>query len=250
MYKIAICEDDKKYIEVLKKIIIATNIIDAHLLHFQEFLSGEQLLFHQQMDFDMVIMDIQMGKTDGYETAMELRKKDNHFLLVFCSGVVMPTPKFFKANAFRYLDKTDSYEQLVEEMTAVMKELIVRKDRPYILCKYGQGKDQIRVYSESILYLAIHYKGCQVFAYGKVKEMYSAETLRTTMDISAVEEILNESQGFVRIHKSFLVNMAYIMKTSADNIELIDGTVLNVARSRRKEFKEKFVKYVASKYEG
>ena len=198
----------------------------------------------------MIIMDIQVGKTDGYETAMELRKRDNNFLLVFCSGVVMPTPKFFKANAFRYLDKTDSDEALIEEMTAIMKELAVRKERPFIMCKYGQGKDQVRVYPESVLYVAIRYSGCQIFTYGKLKEMYPTEILRINMNLNSVEEIFDESHGFVRIHKSFLVNMAYIMKTSAESIELIDGTVLNVARSRIKTFQQKFVKYAASKYEG
>ncbi len=250
MYKIAICEDDKKYIETIKKIILATSVIDANMLHFEEFLSGEQLLFHPNLDFDMIVMDIQMGKTDGYETAMELRKRDNNFLLVFCSGVVMPTPKFFKANAFRYLDKTDSDEVLIEEMTAVMKEVAVRKDRPFIMCKCGQGKDQIRVFPESVLYATIRYTGCQVFTYGKLKEMYPTEILRTNIDLNSIEEIFNEEQGFVRIHKSFLVNMAYIMKTSTESIELIDGTILNVARSRMKGFKEKFVKYAAAKYEG
>ena len=34
MYKIAICEDEKTYIETIKKIILATNLIDANILHF------------------------------------------------------------------------------------------------------------------------------------------------------------------------------------------------------------------------
>lgn len=250
MYKIAICEDDKSYIEILKKRILATNAVDANLLQFYEFCSGEQLFFHPQLDFDMIIMDIQMGKMDGYETAMKLRRIDNNFLLVFCSGVVMPVPKFFKANAFRYLDKNDPDEELLVELTAIMKEMIARKNSPFIMCKYSSGKDQIRIYSESILYIAIRGSGCQIFAYGKLKEAYPTETLRINMNLNSVAEIFDESHGFVRIHNSYIVNMAYIMKTSTEGVELIDGTLLSIARSKLKHFQQVFAMFAASKYEG
>lgn len=250
MYKIAICEDDKSYIEALKKLIVDTGVIDVNLLQFQEFSSGEQLYFYPQLEFDMIIMDIQLGKMDGYETAMELRKIDNNFLLVFCSGIIMPTPKFFKANAFRYLDKNDTDEELLDEMTAIMKEMVIRKDRPFIMCKYSSGKDQIRVYPESILYITIRGNGCQIHPYGKLKELFPKEILRINMNLNSVAEIFDEEHGFVRIHNSYIVNMAYIMKTGIESVALIEGTELSVARSKMKHFQQVFAKYAAAKYEG
>ena len=61
MYKIAICEDDRKYIKILKKLILEAKVVDTNLLQFYEFYSGEQLFFHPQLDFDMIIIDIQMN---------------------------------------------------------------------------------------------------------------------------------------------------------------------------------------------
>ena len=249
MYKIAICEDDKKYAEALKKLMIDTGVIDEKLLHFQVFSSGEKLCFYPQLEFDMIIMDVQLSKMNGYEAAMELRKIDNNFLLVFCSGVIMPAPKFFRANAFRYLDKNASREELLEDMTSIMKEMIVRKVRPYIMCKYSLGKEQIRVYSEAVLYITIRGSGCQVYLYGKLKESFP-ETLRVNMNLNSVVEIFDEKQGFVRIHNSYIVNMVYIIKIGIDSITLIDGTELNVARSKMKHFRQVFARFMASKYEG
>ena len=250
MYKIAICEDDQEYIEVIKKLIVKTNVVDVNMLLFQEFCSGEQLSFHPQLDFDLIIMDIQMGKMDGYETAMELRKIDNNFLLVFCSGVIMPTPKFFRANAFRYLDKNDSAEELLSEMTVIMNEMVARKDRPFIMYKYSLAKEQIRVYPESVLYISIRQSGSQAHVYGKLKDMFPTEVLRNRMSVNAVSEIFDESQGFVRLHNSYIVNMAYITKVLPESVELIDGTILNVSRSKVKQFQQAFARYVALKYEG
>ncbi len=250
MYKIAICEDDKDYIEVLKKEILSTNIVDASMLQFHDFLSGEQLVYEQKIDFDLVIMDIQLAQMDGYETAMSLRKMDSNFLLVFCSGVFTPVPKFFKANVFRYLEKNDSQESMNHEMTAIIKEMVAKKDQPYIMCKYGRGKDQIRVYAESVLYIEKRHGGSTIISCGKLREAYPTEILRTKTDLNSLEEIFDEAHNFVRLHDSYIVNMIYIMKVTIESIELVDGTVLTVSRARSKNFCEKFAKYASSKYEG
>lgn len=42
MYKIAICEDDKDYIEYIKQIILKTDIVEEDTLLFYDFYSGEQ----------------------------------------------------------------------------------------------------------------------------------------------------------------------------------------------------------------
>lgn len=250
MYKIAICEDDKEYIDVLKKLILSTNIVDKNMLQFYDFVSGEQLVYEQKIDFDLVIMDIQLSQMDGYETAMTLRKIDSNFLLVFCSGVFMPVPKFFKANAFRYLDKNDSQEAMRNEMIAIMKEMVARKDQPYVMCKYSRGIDQIRVYAEDVLFIEKRSGGSTIVPYGRLQEEYPTEILRTNIDLNSLEKIFDEAHNFVRLHNSYLVNMTYIMKVMLESVELIDGTILNVSRSKSKNFREKFAKYVSSKYVG
>ena len=70
------------------------------------------------------------------------------------------------------------------------------------------------------------------------------------MNLNKVAEIFNESCGFVRIHNSYIVNMAYIEKTIDHAVVLTDGIILNIARSREKHFQEVFAKYMASKYKG
>ena len=86
MYKIAICEDDRNYIVFLKKMLLQIEGMDESQVSFYEFLSGEELLFHASLDFDLVILDIQMSDLNGYETVRKLREIDRNMLLVFCTG--------------------------------------------------------------------------------------------------------------------------------------------------------------------
>ena len=250
MYKIAICDDDINYIELLKKTILATNILGNNMLQFYEFECGEHLVYAQNLDYDLVIMDIQLEKMDGYESAMKLREIDSNFILVFCSGVFMPAPKFFKANAFRYLEKSATKENLQREMAEILKEMIARKKQPYIMCKYSRGKDQFRLYAESVLYIEKSNCGSTIIPYGKLKEVYPTQRLRTTKRLHILEEIFDEEHNFVRLHNSYLANMIYIMRVSGDNVEMIDGTVLTVSRSRKKNFHKKFAEFASSKYIG
>lgn len=175
---------------------------------------------------------------------MLLRKIDQKFLLVFCSGVVKPTSSSFKANPFRYLLKSYPTSELISEMTEIINEMKIRKNSPYIMCKCGSGKEQIRVYPESILYIAIRHHSSEIFAYGKLKKCFPDEVLRVDMNLNSVWKIFNESCGFVRAHNSYMINMAYIIFASPHSVRLIDGTELTVSRSRSKEFQQAFAKYM------
>ena len=94
MYRIAICEDDKNYIVFLKKIILATNVIEPETILFYDFHSGEELFLHSELDFDLVILDMQMDKMDGYETAMQLRKIDQKFFVNNCKDYNIKFEKY------------------------------------------------------------------------------------------------------------------------------------------------------------
>lgn len=248
MYKIAICDSDKNYLVFLKQIIIATGIINEDKLLFFDFSSSEQLLCSQSLDFDLIIMDLKLKRMGGFETAMKLRKIDRNFILVFCSGVVCPEIDHFKAGVYRYLLKSFAYDQMVSEMAEVMEEVRQVKEIPYVLCKYSSGKDQIRVFADSILYIAIRNNGSEIFACGELKEQFPKETLRVGMTLNEISEIFSENNGFARAHNSYIVNMEHIVSIKSDSVTLTDGTSLPVSRSKSKEFHQAFEKFAGLKY--
>ena len=61
---------------------------------------------------------------------------------------------------------------MLQEMKDIVDKMQEQKSYPYIMCKYSAGKEQIRVYPESILYIAIRYGGSEVFACGKLKKQF------------------------------------------------------------------------------
>ena len=74
MFNVAICDDDKNFIQYVEDIIKELGY--AEDVKFFEYLSGEEFLFDidERGDLDLVVLDIQMGETDGNQVSVELRK--------------------------------------------------------------------------------------------------------------------------------------------------------------------------------
>ena len=65
MFNVAICDDDKNFIQYVEDVIKELGY--AEDVKFFEYLSGEEFLFDidERGDLDLVVLDIQMGETDG-----------------------------------------------------------------------------------------------------------------------------------------------------------------------------------------
>lgn len=248
MYKIAICDDDKDYINILKNLIGSTGVINSDELLIYAFSSGEEIIWSAEDFYDLVILDMQMDRMDGYETAVKLREKDKSFVLVFCSGTVMPTNSSFRVSPFRYLLKSQREDELLSDMTDIMKKVVEQKKYPFVMCKHGLARELTRIESKHILYLEISREKTQVHVWGKAKEKFGDEILKENRNLRQLSDIFTEEYGFARIHHSYIVNMEYIENLDSDNVILADRTRLPIARSKGKEFRETFARFVSAKF--
>ena len=64
-----------------------------------------------------------------------------------------------------------------------------------------------------------------------------------TGKISEVEESLSE-QSFLRIHKSYVVNLKHIRNIFKDTVTLENGEELPLSRHRSKELRQQFLSYM------
>lgn len=119
MYKIAICDDDKHYINIIRLLIEKRMLCDTKIY---EYLSGEQLINNAEENHNLIFLDIQMDKMDGNEVAKLIRQKNESAVLVFCTGTQMPTPESFKVQPFRYILKSSDNRLLIDEIDEIINE--------------------------------------------------------------------------------------------------------------------------------
>lgn len=241
-YHIAICDDDSAYIKYAKDLFMQVKDKGDNLV-FYEYLSGEELLddLDTMEKCDLLFQDVQLSSMDGNTAARHFREKFPDSLLVFCSGVYLPTTESFKVFPFRYLLKSYSKERMQEELQQVFAQMRKMKPVPQLFGK--RDHRNFRIPLHHVEYMEIAKRGSiirtfengETFAYSSVAKL--AEHYHNLRDF-----------GFAYAHNSYIVHLNAISMVTATELELLSGEKLSISRSHSKDFKERFADYMAQKY--
>lgn len=238
MYYIAICDDDPIYIKYMERLFRKTQ----QEIEFFEYLSGEELIYDMQARtaYDLLILDMRMPGMDGNQTAREFRKQFPDTLLVFCSGVCMPTVEVFEAAPYRFWLKEYTEERMQREIENVFDKMKLNKAAPYIMGK--KGSQLVRLSLSQIYYISIAKRGT-VLRGGTAEERYTSSTKL----IDFYEQL--KDFGFAYAHNSYIVNLEHVAVVRNKELEFVSGEKLTISRSRVKEFRRAFTVRLAQKYE-
>lgn len=243
MYNIAICDDEKEFIEFVKELIRELDM--SNEVRIYEYLSGEEFLFDidNRYDLDLIILDIQMNVIDGNKVSLELRKKYKSTTLVFCSGIYKPSPENIKVFPFRFLLKQYSKSKMLQEFKEIFEYIKAKKDEPVLVC--CDGRNHLHIQPHEIIYVSIHRRGTKVHVYSEKDEEEKVYSCK--LNIEQVYDLLKDYH-LVYAHNSYIVNLKYINKQNKEEIQMVTGEILSVSRSRSKELREKLTLYFERKY--
>lgn len=233
MLKIAVCDDEKFYREKINKLLkkyLLDHCLDGSI---DIFCSGEEFLSQRGnvVKYDVVFMDINMEQTDGIETAMRIRAFQSNTYIVFVTAFIKYVLDGYKVNAVRYIMKDTLDAAIPECMDAILQKMQLRQ----VSFSFVEGEK--RLYTDNLLYVESK-KHKTVFYYQE--EMLKKFQIYEKLD--NIEKILGD-YGFLRIHKSYLVNMKHIRKINNYTAEIDTGEVLPVPRIRYQKVKQEFVEY-------
>ncbi len=185
-------------------------------------------LYSQQVD--LIFLDIQMPVITGTEFMRSLRKPP---LVVFTTAYSSYAVEGFELNSVDYLLKPITFErfyQAVQKVTERMAMNQVRvpetKNHPdYLFIR--QDNRLVRVEHDQIFYIQ---------AERDFSSVYLKETrILAGMHLKLFEDILPPSQ-FLRVHRSYIVNLKAIRAIKGNVIELENAEVPIGASSREELF--------------
>ena len=86
----------------------------GHTVHIDDFPSAESFLFRyaEESDYDILLLDIEMGAMDGVTMAKELRKSNDTVQIIFITGYSDYIAEGYDVAALHYLVKPVSREKL------------------------------------------------------------------------------------------------------------------------------------------
>jgi len=209
----------------------------------------------KQLQPDLVFLDIAMPVKDGFELLKEI--KEISFEVIFVTAHNQFMIEAFHFSAIDYLLKPVDEDLLMEAVKRARKR-IEEKAGSRNIETFLHNVKQTR--SSGNMKLCIpSLKGFQVVelddilyaeASGNYTNFYfqSQHSVCTSKPIHEYEELLADS-GFVRIHKSYLVNLLHIkeyLRGEGGSVILSNGAEIEVARRKKEPFLDKmksFFKY-------
>ena len=87
-YKIAICDDSDEDRQYVFDMINRWASAEGYFVNVKMFPSAESFLFNyeDESDYDILLLDIEMGAMDGVTLAKRLRKDNETVQIVFITG--------------------------------------------------------------------------------------------------------------------------------------------------------------------
>ncbi len=241
MYHIAICDDHQEFIDYTKKLVLESSYGKDAM--FSEYLSGEALIQNMESaaPYDLLLLDMQLKAMDGNATARKFREKFPNTLLVFISGVHLPTVKDFEVSPFRYLLKNYTDEHMKKELDCILLKMQELKQMPCVLAK--QNNAQYKINLENILYIELARRGSVLYC----EENHKATEYTSPLKLKELYETLKD-YDFAYAHNSYLVNMKHVIMNNACELQLDNGKCLSISRSKSKEFRQLYAEYISKKY--
>ena len=116
MIKIGICDDDKNFRTLLAEAIRRE---DSESFIY-EYSTGETLIQDEENDLDLLFLDIQLPGISGNKASEIMKKKNKDLILVFVSGIYLPTPESFCVQPYRYLLKQSNPSEIQRELGTIL----------------------------------------------------------------------------------------------------------------------------------
>ena len=237
MFRIAICDDELIFAEELKELVSGYMMEKGLVFKIDTYSSGEDIvkLGIEVVRYTVVFLDINMAVMDGIKVAEKIRAASREVFIVFVTAYVSYALAGYRLDAVRYLLKgSENFQSTVNEcMDAIMDKLNYSVTKRKFEFKEGTKEVSLDrlLYIESNLHkLEFHIMEDNLNTY----TMYEK--------LSELEEKL-ESDDFIRIHQSYLVNIKHIKNVVRYQVVLTNGVKLAIPKARYTYVKEQFILY-------
>lgn len=226
--KIAICDDEQTYLDILEDECLQFLDSRSQQAEISCYQSGGALLASKN-EFDIILLDVELPDMDGFSVAEKWKYLQRSGKIIFITSHDEWVQRAFKVQAFRYLYKNGSGQELWEALEDALKDM---NDNEGIML---EGKEENRfVYFREIRWIEALGDEIAVFLVG--------DHLVVRLSLKKIEGCLDER--FQRIHKGFIINFQFVEHFYKESLVLKCGKEFQISKRKQKEVKNHYFEYI------
>ena len=232
MIRIAACDDEAYFREQMGR-LVCTYMEETGLeyeLSFYE--SGKKLLEESgTASHTILFLDVEMSEMDGLHTARVIRKFSKDIFIVYVTAYISYVMDGYSVNAEQYILKDACLQANVRKcLDTILEKMRFREARDRAVVRTGDADIPVGrlLYVESRLHRAVFHVMEKV-PMENGQGTYTLKEYNACRKLDHVEEQLRQ-HGFVRVHQSFLVNMAYAIGVRRYTICLVGGHEISISK--------------------
>ena len=232
MIRIGIVEDDETCAAQLQRFLADYTRDTGESFRTSVFDNGAQLVFDYKLEYDILLMDIEMPKMNGIEAAREVRKSDPAVTILFVTNMAQYAIEGYSVQAKAYLLKPLNYYGFFLEMQSAIASLDSRRRSDVLVSVEDR---LVKLPAGRITYI-------ETDGHDLKYHTSDGDTYRTRSSMRDADAALS-GLCFARAGVSYLVNLAYVSSLTSDTVT-VNGVPLPLSRSKRKEFLAALTEYV------
>ena len=215
--KIGMCDDSASDISSMAGLVRKWAEGAGHRATLETFVSAEALAFQYPIcvDFQILLLDIEMGKMDGVTLAKRLRRANDDLQIIFVTGYSDYILEGYEVAALYYLLKPVHPEKLFKALDRAVERLRIDERRLTI----SLGGEMVRLPISRIRYIDVQ---------GNYSTIHAAGEYTVKKTLGELAEALDER--FLRVGRSFIINLNNVSRVTRAQVYLDDGSVLPLPR--------------------
>ncbi|MCR4675010.1 MAG: LytTR family DNA-binding domain-containing protein [Lachnospiraceae bacterium] len=234
MYQAVMVDDEAEVLQANKSMLIKEFQSKNISVAFDFFTDSEAFLktLNSHIHYDILFLDIEMPHMDGITLCRRIREISPDALVIFISNKEELVFQSFEVSPFRFIRKSELSQLIPSLADAIITELNRRS--PVKLKITEAGGDIISFDPRTILYAEAQRKECLIVT--------KNGTQLIRFKFMDLENLLTDYH-FIKIHRSYLVNMDYISRITKASVILTDKTELPISRGSSEKIKQIFITY-------
>ena len=216
-YKIAICDDSQADRQYILDMVRRWALQKGHRVSADAYTCAENFLFHyaEKADYDILLLDIEMGAMDGVTLAKKLRQDNETLQIVFITGYSDYISEGYDVSALHYLMKPVKEEKLFSVLNRAA-EKVAKNEK---VLTFDVGSEMVRIPIYQIRYAQVQ---------GNYVTIYAGTETTVKMTLGDLALMLDER--FYRVGRSCIVNLTQISRVTKSEIRLSGGTAIPLPR--------------------